>query len=152
LKIFRPSFDDRRSLRLVVALASCIELAGCGGAVDPAYSQQRGLKCVDDSNVCISQRKMVYDSYMADKSRAWMKQPPGPHEYASGVRLMAYSKIRKDLSCGELAHAKEEADRGPSSLSGGAYAGLTTGQVARAAMLSREVSRELANEISRRCR
>jgi hypothetical protein len=151
LTIFRPS-SDRRGLRLIAALASCIELAGCGGAADPAFGQQRGLKCVDDSNVCISQRKMVYDSYMTDKTRAWMKQPAGPHEYASGVRLMAYSKMRKDLSCEELARAKEEADRGPSSLSGGAYVGLTSAQVARGAMLSREVSRELASEIARRCR
>lgn len=151
MTIFRPS-SDRRGLRLIAALASCIELAGCGGAADPAFGQQRGLKCVDDSNVCISQRKMVYDSYMTDKTRAWMKQPAGPHEYASGVRLMAYSKMRKDLSCEELARAKEEADRGPSSLSGGAYVGLTSAQVARGAMLSREVSRELASEIARRCR
>jgi hypothetical protein len=101
---------------LIAALATCFELAGCAGAPDPAFAQQRGLKCVDDSNVCISQRKMVFDSYMADKSRAWIKQPAGPHEYASGVRLMAYSKMRKDLSCEQLAHAKEEADRGPASL------------------------------------
>jgi hypothetical protein len=152
LKISRPPLSDLRGLRLVAALASCIELAGCGGAADPAFGQQRGLKCVDDSNVCISQRKMVYDSYMADKSRTWMKQPAGPHEYASGVRLMAYSKMRKDLSCGELAHAKEEADRGPAALSGGAYVGLTTAQVARGAMLAREVSKELSREIAQRCR
>lgn len=137
---------------MIAALASCIELAGCAGAPDPAFAQQRGLKCVDDSNVCISQRKMVYDSYMTDKTRAWMKQPAGPHEYASGVRLMAYSKMRKDLSCDELVRAKEEADRGPASLSGGAYVGLTSAQVARGAMLAREVSRELAGEIGRRCR
>lgn len=137
---------------MIAVLATCFELAGCAGAPDPAFAQQRGLKCVDDSNVCISQRKMVFDSYMADKSRAWMKQPAGPHEYASGVRLMAYSKMRKDLSCEQLAHAKEEADRGPASLSGGSYVGLTTAQVARGAMLAREVSRELANEMARRCR
>ncbi len=137
---------------MIAALATCFELAGCAGAPDPAFAQQRGLKCVDDSNVCISQRKMVCDSYMADKARAWMKQPAGPHEYASGVRLMAYSKMRKDLSCEQLAHAKEEADRGPASLSGGSYVGLTTAQVARGAMLAREVSRELANEMARRCR
>jgi hypothetical protein len=136
----------------VVAFVSCVGLVGCGGTADPAFGQQRGLKCVDDSNVCISQRKMVYDSYMADKSRSWIKQPAGPHEYASGVRLMAFSKMRKDLSCDELAHAKDEADRGPAALSGGAYAGLTPAQVARGAMLSREVSRELAGEIARRCR
>lgn len=144
--------SDFRGLRLIAVLATCFELAGCAGAPDPAFAQQRGLKCVDDSNVCISQRKMVFDSYMADKSRAWMKQPAGPHEYASGVRLMAYSKMRKDLSCEQLAHAKEEADRGPASLSGGSYVGLTTAQVARGAMLAREVSRELANEMARRCR
>ncbi|MBN9353067.1 MAG: hypothetical protein J0H04_03455 [Hyphomicrobium denitrificans] len=137
---------------MIAVLATCFELAGCAGAPDPAFAQQRGLKCVDDSNVCISQRKMVFDSYMADKSRAWIKQPAGPHEYASGVRLMAYSKMRKDLSCEQLAHAKEEADRGPASLSGGSYVGLTTAQVARGAMLAREVSRELANEMARRCR
>ena len=137
---------------MIAALATCFELAGCAGAPDPAFAQQRGLKCVDDSNVCISQRKMVFDSYMADKSRAWIKQPAGPHEYASGVRLMAYSKTRKDLSCEQLAHAKDEADRGPASLSGGSYVGLTTAQVARGAMLAREVSRELANEMARRCR
>lgn len=144
--------SDFRGLRLIAVLATCFELAGCAGAPDPAFAQQRGLKCVDDSNVCISQRKMVFDSYMADKSRAWIKQPAGPHEYASGVRLMAYSKMRKDLSCEQLAHAKEEADRGPASLSGGSYVGLTTAQVARGAMLAREVSRELANEMARRCR
>lgn len=136
----------------MAALASCIELAGCGGAADPAFGQQRGLKCVDDSNVCISQRKMVYDSYTSDKSRAWMKQPAGPHEYASGVRLMAYSKMRKELTCDELSRAKDEADRGPASLSGGSYVGLTTAQVARGAMLAREVSSELSREIARRCR
>lgn len=144
--------SDLKGLRLIAVLATCFELAGCAGAPDPAFAQQRGLKCVDDSNVCISQRKMVFDSYMADKSRAWIKQPAGPHEYASGVRLMAYSKMRKDLSCEQLAHAKEEADRGPASLSGGSYVGLTTAQVARGAMLAREVSRELANEMARRCR
>lgn len=144
--------SDRRKIRLIAALASCCVLTGCAGAPDPAFAQQRGLKCVDDSNVCISQRKMVFDSYMADKSRAWMKQPAGPHEYASGVRLMAYSKIRKDMSCEQLAHAKNEADHGPASLSGGSYVGLTTGQVARGAMLAREVSRELSNEMARRCR
>jgi hypothetical protein len=146
------SSSDFRGLRLIAALATCFEIAGCAGAPDPAFAQQRGLKCVDDSNVCISQRKMVFDSYMADKSRAWIKQPAGPHEYASGVRLMAYSKTRKDLSCEQLAHAKDEADRGPASLSGGSYVGLTTAQVARGAMLAREVSRELASEIARRCR
>jgi hypothetical protein len=138
-------------MAIVAAFITSAATVGCGGA-DTALGDQRGLKCVDDSNVCISQRKMVYDSYMADKSRAWMKQPAGPHEYASGVRLMAFSKMRKELSCDELARAKDEADRGPAALSGGAYVGLTTAQVARGAMLAREVSGELSREIARRCR
>lgn len=138
-------------MAIVAAFITSAAAVGCGGA-DTALGDQRGLKCVDDSNVCISQRKMVYDSYMADKSRAWVKQPAGPHEYASGVRLMALSKMRKDLSCDELAHAKDEADHGPAALSGGAYVGLTSAQIARGAMLAREVSRELDREIARRCR
>lgn len=136
---------------LAFALAS-LALAGCAGNEAALGDPAHGLKCVDDSNVCISQRKMVYDSYMADSSHAWVNQPAGPHEYASGVRLMAYSKKRKELTCVELAHGKEEADRGPNVLMGGSYIGLTSTQVARGAMLSREVSKELAREIARRCR
>jgi hypothetical protein len=153
LTIFRYALFEHKALSSLAALVSCIGIAGCGGAVDPALGQQRGLKCVDDSNVCISQRKMVYDSYMADKSRAWMRQPAGPHEYASGVRLMAYSKMRKQLSCDELAHGKDEADRGPALLrSSATQAELTHAQVARGVMLANEVSHELAREMAQRCR
>lgn len=127
-------------------------LGGCAGNDAALGDPARGLKCVDDSNVCISQRKMVYDSYMADPKRAWIGQPAGPHEYASGVRLMAFSKKRKELTCDELALGKAEADRGPTVLTAGSYVGITSTQVARGAMLSREVSKELAREIARRCR
>lgn len=141
----------RKTIAIFAAVSSVLAAAACGGN-DAALGQARGLKCVDDSNVCISQRKEVFDSYMSDPTRSWVRQPAGPHEYASGVRLMAFSKKRKELSCDELGHAKEEADRAPSALSGGAYSGLTPGQIARGAMLAREVSRELAGEIARRCR
>lgn len=136
----------------MVLIVASFALGGCAGNEAALGDPARGLKCVDDSNVCISQRKMVYDSYMADSSRSWIGQPAGPHEYASGVRLMALSRKRKELSCAELARGKEEADRGPSVLTGGAYLGITSTQVARGAMLSREVSKELAREIARRCR
>lgn len=141
-----------KTIALLAALVIGPAATGCGGNNAALGEQAAGLKCVDDSNVCISQRKMVYDAYMADNSRAWLKQPAGPHEYASGVRLMALSKKRKELTCEELARGKAEADRGPSALSGGAYSGLTPPQVSRGVMLSREVSRELANEIARRCK
>lgn len=149
---FEHAQPPRKSNAAVALLLATFVAAGCAGNEAALGDPARGLKCVDDSNVCISQRKMVFDSYMADPSRAWVKQPAGPHEYASGVRLMALSKKRKELNCNELAHGKEEADRGPSALSGGAYVGLTTGQIARGAMLAREVSRELAQEMARRCR
>lgn len=139
-----------RKVAMALVLAS-FAVGGCAGNEAALGDPALGLKCVDDSNVCISQRKMVFDSYMADSSHAWVKQPAGPHEYASGVRLMALSKKRKELTCAELALGKAEADHGPTSLSGGAYIGLTSGQVARGAMLAREVSRELAREIARRC-
>ena len=89
-----------------VALLLAFAVAGCAGNEAALGDPARGLKCVDDSNVCISQRKMVYDSYMSDPSRSWVMQPAGPHEYASGVRLMALSKKRKELTCNELAHGK----------------------------------------------
>jgi hypothetical protein len=146
---------SRRSNKAAIAWASAVialAIGGCAGNGATLDDQSHGLKCVDDSHACIAQRKQVFDSYMADSSRSWIKQPAGPHEYASGVRLMALSKKRKELNCSELAQGKAEADRGPGALSGGAYVGLTSAQVARGAMLAREVSKELAREISRRCR
>jgi hypothetical protein len=152
LNHFEYAPHTRKSNAAIALLLATFAAAGCAGNEAALGDPARGLKCVDDSNVCISQRKMVYDSYMTDPSRAWVKQPAGPHEYASGVRLMAFSRKRKELNCNELAHGKAEADRGPSALSGGAYVGLTTAQIARGAMLAREVSRELAQEMARRCR
>ncbi len=143
---------SRKPHAAIAMVLTSFAIGGCAGNDAALGDPARGLKCVDDSNICISQRKMVYDSYMADKSHAWVNQPAGPHEYASGVRLMALSKKRKELTCSELAHGKEEADRGPAALTGGAYVGLTSAQVARGAMLSREVSKELAQEMARRCR
>ncbi len=143
-----PKSDAAVALLLAISFV----VAGCATNEVALGDPARGMKCVDDSNVCISQRKMVFDSYMQDPSRAWVNHPAGPHEYASGVRLMAFSKKRKELNCHELARGKAEADRGPSTLSGGAYLGLTTGQIARGALFAREVSRELEKEIARRCR
>ena len=75
-----------KTIAILAAVSSVLAATGCGGN-DAALGQARGLKCVDDTNVCISQRKDVFNSYMADRSRAWVRQPAGPHEYASEVRL-----------------------------------------------------------------
>jgi hypothetical protein len=126
-------------------------LSACASSEPPAPPPALGLRCVDDSAHCISQREKVFDSYMSDKSRNWVKEPVAPHAYASGVRLFALSKKRKDLSCEELAMGKREADGAPSALRGPGGAGLTPAQVSRGVMLAGDVGRELAKEISRRC-
>ncbi len=133
----------------IIGAASAV-LAACASD-PPAPPPALGLRCVDDSAHCISQREQVFDSYMADKSRAWVKQPAAPEAHASGVRLFALSKRRKELSCDELQHGKREADGAPSALRGPGGRGLTPAQISRGVMLAGDVGRELAKEISRRC-
>ena len=135
---------------ILILSATCAALGACAGG--EVAEQPAGLKCVDDSSHCIAQRTRVLNGYMADRSHAWVKQPPEPHAYASGVRLFALSKKRKELTCDELHHAKAEADRGPATLRGPEGAGLTPAQIARGVMLASDVSRELQREIARRCR
>lgn len=130
--------------------ALAFALAACGGGQSEA--PQLGLSCVDDSHHCIKERERVFDGYMADKSRQWVKQPATPEAYASGVRLFAFSKRRKDLSCDELAHAKREADAAGGALRGPGGGGLTPAQISRGVMLASEVSRDLSREIDRRCK
>ena len=89
---------------------------------------------------------------MADKSRSWVKQPATAEAYASGVRLFALNKKRKELSCDELASGKREADAGPGILRGSGGARLTPAQVSRGAMLATEVSRDLSKEYDKRCK
>lgn len=126
-------------------------LSACASSEPPSPLPKAGLSCVDDSSHCIGQRAKVFDAYMADKSRSWVKQPATPDAYASGVRLFALSKRRKELSCEELAHGKREADAGPTTLrsSGGR---LTPAQVSRGVMLAGEVSRDLGREFDKRCK
>lgn len=142
-------FHKATLLSAIVAVSAC--LAACASD-PPAPPPQLGLRCVDDSAHCISQREKVFDSYMADKSRAWVKQPAAPEAHASGVRLFALSKRRKDLSCDELQHGKREADAAPAALRGPGGKGLTPAQISRGVMLAGDVGRELAKEISKRCR
>lgn len=132
--------------------ALCALLLGaCSGSEVGPKGPQLGLSCVDDSTHCISQRGKVFDTYMADKSRGWVKQPATPEAYASGVRLFALSKRRKELTCDELAHGRREAEAGPQILRANGGGRLTPAQVSRGVMLSSEVARELSREQGRRC-
>jgi hypothetical protein len=137
---------------VLLGFSAAALLAGCASSDPPPALPHAGLNCVDDSHHCIGQREKVFDSLMADKSRSWLKQPAGPSAYASGVRLFALSKKRKDLSCDELAHGRREADGAPQALRGPGGHGLTPAQVSRGLMLATEVSRELSREFDRRCR
>jgi hypothetical protein len=135
----------------LIAVAAVLALSACAGSEPAPLPPALGLRCVDDSAHCISQREKVFDSYMSDKSRAWVKQPAAPEAYASGVRMFALSKRRKELSCDELAIGKREADGAPSALRGPGGSRLTPAQVSRSVMLAGDVGRELAKEISKRC-
>ena len=127
-------------------------LTGCAGSEPAVHAPGLGLSCVDDSSHCISQREKALDTLMADKSRGWVKQPASPEAYASGVRLFALNKKRKDLTCDELASGKREADAGPAVLRTQSGGRLTPAQVARGVMLAGEVGRDLGNEFAKRCR
>jgi len=130
-------------LGTIVAACSSGEL----GVQPPAV----GLACVDDSPHCINERGTVLKGLMTDKSKAWMRTPPTPAAYASGVRLWAFRQKKREFSCEELLHARREADGAPQALRNG-NAGLTPAQIARSIILAQDVSKELANEHRRRCR
>ncbi|MGL4396774.1 MAG: hypothetical protein ACRCS9_09565 [Hyphomicrobium sp.] len=151
-----PLFAPRRARKtalLAIGCALSAMIAGCAGSNAPEVTNHRaGLSCIDDSHHCISQRERVFDQYMADKSRAWVRQPATPEAYASGVRLFALTKRRKDLSCDELAVGKREADAGPGILRSQMAGRITPAQVSRSVMLSSEVARDLGRELDRRCR
>lgn len=143
------SFTNLAVLACTAAAAAMV--SGCSGGDSPSPGPQLGLACVDDSSHCITQRAKSLDGLMADKSRSWVKQPATPEAYASGVRLFALSKRRKELTCDELASGRREAEAGPGILRAN-NGRLTPAQVSRGAMLSSEVARELSREHDRRCR
>lgn len=124
--------------------------AGCAGADVPAPSPAVGLACVDDSLHCINQRQSALRQLVADKDRAWVKQPATPEAHATGVRLFAFKSKKRELTCEELAHGRREAEAAPAALRGAA-ARLTPAQVSRGTLFAAEVSRELGSEFSRRC-
>lgn len=125
--------------------------AGCAGGIGDPPDARAGLGCIDDSAECISRRQVTLRSMVDDKNRAWVNESATPEAYASGVRLFAFKQKKKELTCDELAVGKREADAAPASMKT-AGSTLTHAQVARGAMLAKEVGRELQTEIARRCK
>lgn len=140
---------DRCAHLAALALIAAFALAGCGGS-DVGVSS--GLTCIDDSPQCISRRQRTLRWLVEDNDRAWIKAHAPPEAYASGVRLFALKHKKKELTCEELAYGRNEAEKAPGVLRGPGASGLTPAQVSRGVILAREVSRELAAEMKRRCK
>jgi hypothetical protein len=133
-------------------LAASALLSACAQNEEEVSLPRAGLSCVDDSAHCIGQRQSALKHLVAQQDKSWMKQPATADAYASGVRLFAFKKTKRTLSCDELSHAKKEADAGPQVLRGPQGKNLSPAQVSRGAMLAGEVSRELGSEFNKRCK
>ena len=142
------------SLALCGGLAVVAALgAGCATSVPRIASPvAAGLGCVDDSLGCRTKRRAALDTLLADQSRAWVRQPSDAAAYASGVRLFAFKKRKRELSCDELEIGQREAKAARPTLRA-AKGRLTPAQIARGALLGDEVGIELARERrKRRCK
>ena len=139
-------------LRLPAIGTLLLGLAACtGGSTDTVNIPKASYGCLDDSKGCIDQRQAALKGLLADKSNSWVRQPASPEAYATGVRMYAFKTRKRELSCDDLAHGRREADGASPALRGSAGR-LTPAQISRGAMFATEVSRELANEMGKRCR
>jgi len=136
---------------MLACLSTPLWAAGCANKSPQIGIASAGLNCLDDSPRCIERRQAALRSLLADKQRVWVQRPPTAEAYASGVRLFAYKKTKKSLTCPELGVGVREASAARASLRS-ASSRLTPAQIARGAMLGDEVSRELAREKKRRCK
>lgn len=125
--------------------------AGCATKSPGLGITSAGLNCIDDSPKCIDRRQAALTALLSDNQRVWVHRPPTPEAYASGVRLFAFKKSKKSLTCPELDAGIREASGARASLRG-ASARLSPAQIARGAMLGDEVARELKREKSSRCK
>ncbi len=147
-------FHDLRSLGGLLLLAALVFFAGLAGGCAGNTAKlstpiSAGLGCVDDSMRCRNHRRAALNAMLADKKRSWVRQPPSASAYASGVRLFAFKKRKRELSCPELAIGQREAKAAPPTLRA-ASSQLTPAQIARGAMLGDEVGAELKRERRRR--
>jgi hypothetical protein len=139
----------RRSLPVLVLLFAPMAPVGCSGP-NVTTGASSGLTCIDDSSDCVAKRQRTLRYLVDDNDRSWVRAHAPAEAYASGVRLFALKTKKKELSCGELAHGKSEADRAPAVLR--SANNIPPAQVSRGIMLASEVSRELAAEMKRRCK
>lgn len=138
-------------MSFAVCLSGPLHLAGCANNSPNLSITSAGLSCLDDSPRCIERRQAALRAMLADKQRVWVHRAPSADAYASGVRLFAFKKSKKKLTCPELDVGIREAAGARSSLQS-AKGRLHPQQIARGAMLGDEVGRELSREKNRRCK
>lgn len=141
----------RKLAPALLTISSIPLLASCATGSPPPELTKGGYSCVDDSVECVSRRQALLRQLTADNSRSWMKEHPTPEAYASGVRLFAMKTKKREMNCDELDRGRREADGAQSSLRS-AGTKLTPAQISRGSMFATEVSRELTNEIGKRCK
>ena len=136
---------------ICLAVAGCIGLAGCAfGTTQPSYDLSSGLNCVDDSAQCMAKRKAALAQIMSDKSNAWVDERPAAQADASGVRLFAFKKRKRQLNCRQLKVGYLEAKSARQRLRASNDPRLTPALISRGAILGDEVAKELKREIRRR--
>lgn len=135
---------------VLIACAAAMQSA-CGVNTATVSSPMAGLSCVDDSPGCIQKRQRTLSYMTSDPSRAWVRQTPSAHAYASGVRLFAFKKTKTNLTCDELKIGSNEASNAARVLRGPDGKSLSPAQVSRGTLLAAEVSRDLGRELKRRC-
>ena len=126
-------------------------LAACATGSPPPELTKGGYSCVDDSVECVSRRQALLRQLTSDNSRSWLKESPTPEAYATGVRLFAMKTKKREMNCDELDRGRREADGAQTSLRS-TNGKLTPAQISRGSMFATEVSRELTNEMGKRCK
>lgn len=151
----RRSSVNAAAVRILAAstmLAAVASLGGCAINSVPEPVAGAGMSCLDDSPACIAQRQAALRDLVARKDRAWVREAASVDSYASGVRLFAFQKRKKDLTCDELMAGRREADGADATLRGPGGKRLSPAQISRGSMFAAEVSKELTREHGRRCR
>lgn len=148
--VARAAVAGAAAITLPVSL-TLLTLAGCATDVIPPPQANHGMSCLDDSSHCIAQRQAALRNLVGRSDRHWVRENPSVDSYASGVRLFAFKKKKKDLNCDELRHAQREAGRADAVLRGPDGRRLSPAQVSRGSMFAAEVAREMSREIARRC-
>ncbi|MEO0673162.1 MAG: hypothetical protein AAFZ05_14175, partial [Pseudomonadota bacterium] len=63
------------------------------------------VKCVAGNQVCPGE----VDKLLADRTLAWISKSARAEDYVSGARLIAYSRVRNEMSCKQIARGLDEA-------------------------------------------